>query len=125
LAGVLVYLLIFVSGCVEPFAAGVATGATAMEKLAEQSQSDLIATVNEMHAKKAEYDAIIDSIEDAATKEALQTLIDKQTIEAIEKLSEADWKDPKVISGYALALLGLVTAGYQKKQRVEENKAAQ
>ena len=116
---VLIALLCFVAGCVEPFTAGVASGATAAKMLADSSQKSFIESMNKLNAEKAEVDKLIDEIEDSEVKEALKALVDKQTIEELEKLGKTNWKDPKVSGGYALALVSLLAAAYQKKKRID------
>ena len=114
----LVLFVLFLSGCTE-FVAGAAAGATAMKKMAEDAQTEFIATVNELNAEKAKYDALIAEVSDTDVKAALEALIDQQTVDALDKLGKTDWKDPKVAGGYILALASLITAGYQKKRRME------
>ena len=118
---VLVIMLVFMTGCLEEFSGGFTAGATAMKVLAEQSQADLIDSINAINAEKAEIDALIEEIEDVDLKGALTTLVDEQAVEAINDLKSADWSDPKVAGGYIAAVLALLTAGYQKKKRMEEH----
>ena len=110
------------SGCIEEFVAGFGAGAAAMETMANDVQADFIETVNKLNAEKAKYEELIAQVQDAEVKEALQKLIDEQTLEAIEDIGNTDWSDPKVLGGYGLALASLLTAGYQKKKRMSEAK---
>ena len=119
---VLILVLAFTTGCLESFSGGFTAGATAMKVLAEQSQAELIETINTVNAKKAEIDALIGEIEDVDLKGALTTLVDDQAVDAINDLKPANWSDPKVSGGYIMALIAMLTAGYQKKKRVEEAK---
>jgi len=107
---------LFVSGCLE-YAAGVGTGVTAMQTMADNAQKEFIVSINQLNEEKAQIDTLIDKIENVEIRQALEVLIDEQTVESIEQLGETAWKDPKVISGYLLALGGIVTAAYQKKMR--------
>jgi hypothetical protein len=107
------------SGCVEPFLAGFGAGAVAVQELGQNAQADLIATVNEMNAKKSEYEAFINQIEDVDLKAGLQSILDEQTVEALKDLKETDWKNPVTSGGYGLALIGVLTAAYQKYQRTK------
>ena len=115
----LIVLLLFVGGCSE-FLVGVGAGLTAAEQLAQDAQVGLLESVNALNAQKAELDTFIAKIKDSDVKEALEALVSDETRVALESLRTKDWKDPKVVSGYALALAGLLTAGYQKKKRIDE-----
>lgn len=123
--GVLLVLFLLggcVSGC--EFLAGFGSGAVAMQVLAEDAQKKFIATVNEVNAEQAKMQELIDQIEDAELKAALQGYLNEETAAAIEKLKKADWKDPAVWGGYSLALMSLLTAAYQKKKRIDEGRMA-
>ena len=109
-------LLLGVTGCPE-FATGFATGAAAIKKMGDDAQAGFIKSVNTLNAEKAKYDALIESIDDAGVREALEALVNEQTREKLNELGKTDWTDPKVVSGYALAAAGLLTAAYQKKRR--------
>ena len=63
--------------------------------------------------------AVINQIEDSELKTALQTILDEQTLHALENLDKTDWKDPVTLGGYGLAALASLTAGYQKKKRMD------
>ena len=115
----LLMLCLFVGGCTE-FLVGVGTGLTAAEQLAQDAQVGLIESVNALNVEKAKYDTLIAKVQDSSVKEALEALINDETRVTLEGLRATDWKDPKVVSGYALALAGLLTAGYQKKKRTDE-----
>ena len=101
-------------GCVEPFVAGFGTGVATYEKIAQDKQAEFNATVATLTAKKAEMDILIAQVEDGEVKTYLQDFVDKETIANIEQIKSADWGDPKVVTGFALALVGSLTAGYQK-----------
>jgi Sec-independent protein translocase protein TatA len=112
-------IILFCAGCIEEFGAGLGTGMAAMKKLSEDAQRDFVASVNDLNAERARIDAEIAKIQDVEVREAIEALVDEQTTEAIKELTETDWKDPKVLTPWILALLGGVTAGYQKKKRTD------
>lgn len=132
----LVYLLIMscLSGCVESFTAGVATGVSAtyglaqaaqseaneVLKQAEDSKTEVITMLDELEAQKTEIEKAITKIQDKDVKTYLENLSDPELVTKIEKIKTADWSDPKVISGYGLGVLSIIIAGYQKYQRVKE-----
>jgi len=120
MALLIVGVLVLVVGCVEPFLSGVVAGATAMEQLAIQQQQEFNAAMESLNAEKENIDALIGQIEDSDVKAYLHSLVDDKTLEYIQQLQSADWKDPKVSIGYGLALLSAITAAYQKYQRTQE-----
>ena len=109
--------LFFLAGCGEPFLTGFATGAAASKVIAEKAQAEFNASVADLQIEKEKMDLLIDGVQDSELKAYLQAIVDKETVENIEKLKSVDWKDPVVLSGYGLALLSALTAGYQKYQR--------
>ena len=105
----------------EPFVGGFISGVGAMKVMADQTQQEFNQAVELLQHEKAEIDQLIDQLPDDPAKAALKAWVDDQTLEHIEELRETDWKDPKVLSGYGLALISLLTAGYQKYQRTQES----
>lgn len=120
IAFVSIALIVFTAGCLEPFVGGFVAGVGAAETLAQQKQQEFNEAMERLNAEKEEIDAVIAQIEDADVKAYLQSLLDEQTLAYIEQLRSADWDDPKVITGYGLALLSALTAGYQKYKRQVE-----
>lgn len=81
----LVMVCLASTGCQE-YAAGTATGATAMAALLEDSQNDFIEAVNALNEETAK-------INDAITEVEGAVLVKPETLEALEELKERG-KDP-------------------------------
>lgn len=113
----LICCLFFVGGCGEPFLTGFGTGVAATEAIAQARQAELNKAIDNLNTKKLEIDSLIEQVDDSELKNLLQTFVNQETLEKVEQLKTTDWKDPKVIIGYGLALAAALTAGYQKYQR--------
>jgi len=89
------------SGCGDGgiFAGGFASGATAMVKMSEDAQNKFIETVNELNEKTAEMESGVAAIEGLAN-------VKPETVEAIEKVKDIDYSDPKVWLALASIFLG-------------------
>lgn len=111
--------LIFLAGCLEPFTAGVATGVASVEVYANQQIDAAQAKAEEAKALADQISATIEKIKDPDVLAYLESIADANTISNIEELKTTDWSDPKVASGYGLALLsiiGNVYLGLKKKE---------
>ena len=98
---VLLTMLYFVVGCQE-YAAGVATGVTAMKELAEDSQEKFIVAMSELNAETDELNTKIDAVKSINLNE----LVKPETVEAVKSLKEqAD--DPALW----IALLSMFAGG--------------
>ena len=115
----LIATLLTLTGCSEPFVGGFVAGVSAMEAMALQTQAEFNDAIAKVEAKKDELNQIADDVGIDKAKEYLLLMADPKTIENIEKLRKADWKDPKVAIGYGWAILASITAAYQKLKRKE------
>lgn len=115
----LTFVMVFASGCAEPFVGGFSAGAVAMKVMADDSQARFVESVNELNERKAEIDAVIAQVEDSEVKELLQGLVDEETRAALNELGAADWSDSKVVGGYSIAGVMALIAAYQKKKRID------
>ena len=100
--------LLFVMGCGEEFAAGVATGAAAMETLSTDAQLDVIEAVNKLNAET-------ERLNNATSEVGSAVVVKPGTLEAIESLKGRE-KDPVTW----MALLSLLGNGVWAGRAIEK-----
>ena len=106
-------MLFVVSGCaIEPFTAGVASGATATLALAEKANSETMNAINKLNLTTAEINEVIDAVDGTM-------VIRPDTIEAIKGL-EGREKDPVTWIAIASIIANAVAAGRVSKKGKNE-----
>lgn len=111
LAALVLPIMLLVSGCVEPFAAGFGSGATVMATMGDDAQNKFIEAVNDLNAETAAINAGVEGIDGSI-------LIKPETMAAIKGMKGRE-KDPVFWIGLVsvLANAGLFGSAFAKRKK--------